>query len=425
VRVGLIGPVPPEIGGATPGGVATHQMHLAESLAAAGLDVRLLATNSTNTLAATSTGWQSGTAPLTLYRMCRPTPSLQWLAAVGAAPLARYALDAVRHSTRTDGGSRRVALGHVLWYRRFLATARPELVHVQHPMERQSYVRQIFRIDRCRLPLVVTLHSFFGEHPAATIHDVMTPNLQRADRFIAVSPHIADQAVELGADPARVTVIPSGVDVERFAPRDRLAARRALRSQHALDDPAAPLVLFVGNLEPRKGVDRLLAALAMVRQKLPDARLVVVGTGESAGADDQTPLLKGLVRDYGLTSAVDFLGRVSADVLEQWYAAADVFALPSSSEAQGIAALEAMASGLPVVASAVGGLLRTIDDTRTGFLVPAGDVARLAARLTELLDNAELRRVMGSQARAAVERDFSWRRAAEATIAVYREALAA
>src|SRR5262249_54166666 len=140
-----------------------------------------------------------------------------------------------------------------LWYRRFLRTARPDVVHVQHPLERLSTARAVLDAEQRRLLLVATLHSFFGEHSHATIRTQMGPNLALADRLIAVSPHIAEQAIELGADPARLKVIRSGVDVNRFRPRDRRAARAALGL-----DPDVPLVLFVGNLEPRKGVERLI-----------------------------------------------------------------------------------------------------------------------------------------------------------------------
>jgi D-inositol-3-phosphate glycosyltransferase len=121
---------------------------------------------------------------------------------------------------------------------------------------------------------------------------------------------------------------------------------------------------------------------------------------------------------------VRFAGRVDDRQLQDWYAAADVFALPSSSEAQGIVALEAMACRLPVVATAVGGLVGTIEDGLTGFLVPPGDVAALASPLLMLLQDPARRQAIGAAARQAVERDFSWKRSIEATLEVYREVLA-
>src|SRR5207302_9835111 len=138
-----------------------------------------------------------------------------------------------------------------------------------------------------------------------------------------------------------------GVDTERFKPRDRDGARVSLKIEQA-----EKVVLFVGNLEPRKQVDVLLRAFARVRNELPDSVLLVVGSGENAGALDQTANLEHLTIELNLSDNVRFLGRINDQRLLDCYAAADMFALPSSSEAQGIVALEAMASGLPVVATA-------------------------------------------------------------------------
>jgi glycosyltransferase involved in cell wall biosynthesis len=180
-------------------------------------------------------------------------------------------------------------------------------------------------------------------------------------------------------------------------------------------------VLFVGNLEPRKQVDVLLRAVARLREPMPEVRLLIVGSGESAGPLDQTPRLARLSHELGLEAAVRFVGWLPNEQLRGAYAAADAFALPSSSEAQGIVALEAMACGLPVVASRVGGLLGTIDDEQSGFLVPAGDVEALAARLAQVLGQPALRAAVGDAARRAVETRFTWPKAVAATCQVYRE----
>jgi type III pantothenate kinase len=161
-----------------------------------------------------------------------------------------------------------------------------------------------------------------------------------------------------------------------------------------------------------------------VQEWLPQAQLLVIGSGRSAGAEDQTDRLIGLSRDLDLEQSVKFVGPVDDRQLLDYYTAANVFALPSSSEAQGIVALEAMACGLPVVASAVGGLLGTIDDGHTGFLVAPGEVTALAQLLVEVLQDRARAETIGNAARQSVERHFSWPRAIEATIDVYREVLA-
>jgi glycosyltransferase involved in cell wall biosynthesis len=419
MRVACIGPVSPELGGATPGGVATHQVALADALAAAGVEVSLLATNARadapDEPPSPCHGWL-------LYRAFAPASLRGWtdaryLDAIGAEPLLRY-LPRVA-SAAPELGSRRDLLANRLWYRRFLRATRPDVIHVQHPLERLSTARAVLDAEQRRPPLVATLHSFFGEHSDATIRTQMGPNLPFADRLIAVSPHIAEQAIELGADPSRLNVIRSGVDVSRFRPGDQRAARAAL----ALD-PDVPLVLFVGNLERRKGVQRLILAMAMLRKELPTVQLAIVGSGESAGSDNQEPRLRRAVGEQGLQDAVRFVGRTSPTDLLHWYAAANAFALPSSSEAQGIVALEAMATSLPVVASCVGGLIGTIDDGDTGYLVPAGDVEALTARLRLLLTDREAAQAMGARARAAVASRFSWAETARATRRIYEQALA-
>ena len=183
-------------------------------------------------------------------------------------------------------------------------------------------------------------------------------------------------------------------------------------------------MLFVGNLEPRKQLDVLLRAMAQLRNSVPDVQLLIVGSGDSAGAHDQTARLLGLRGELGLSDAVRFVGRVDEQQLQDAYAAADVFALPSSSEAQGIVALEAMACGLAVVASSVGGLLGTIEDGVSGCLVPSGDVQALAARLKELIEHPQSRAAIGERARETVERRFTWSHAINATIELYHEVLA-
>jgi glycosyltransferase involved in cell wall biosynthesis len=151
--------------------------------------------------------------------------------------------------------------------------------------------------------------------------------------------------------------------------------------------------------------------------------LLVAGSGQSAGADDQSDHLAQLTAELELQDLVRFLGRVDESKLMDCYAAADVFALPSASEAQGIVALEAMACGLPVVASAVGGLPGTVKHGDTGYLVRSGDVAAVSDRLRDLLLDDARRAAFGAAAREAVEREFTWQRAIEATIEVYREVL--
>jgi glycosyltransferase involved in cell wall biosynthesis len=403
--------------GGAPGGVATHQAHLARGLAAAGVDASLLATN----VAAAVLDEVPIAQPVPTYRMWVPRRWADWVdpryaRAVGPRRLVRYAAFAARQSPGALTASRRVLLGNLLWYARFIRAVRPDVVHVQHPLERQLYVRLFRQLEGSPLPVVVTLHSLFGEHSDAIIHGLMAPNLAFADCLIAVNTHIAQQAIQLGADPGRIRVIRSGVDVEHFRPIRRESARASLGL------PAdRPIVLFVGTLEPRKQVDRLLRALPAVRQVFPSVLCALIGTGELVGAEDQLPVLRRLVDELALGASVRFAGRVSEDELVRWYSAADIFALPSSAEGQGIAALEAMACGLPVVASAVGGLLTTIQEGVTGWLVASGDVPVLAERLIGVLGDPSLRARIGAAAREAARQHFSWGNTVAQTMQVYHD----
>lgn len=388
MRIGLIGPLPPELGGSGAGGVATHQAHLAAGLAALpNMRVALLGTNCQSLPRLPYEAW--------------PLPPLRVgdVVRLGGGRLGRYGW----HVAKQRGASRREQLRQLVGYSQFLRAARPDVVHVQHPLERLRNVGEVSCLEKTRWPIVVTAHSFFGEHEDAVIYGEMQPNLRLADRVIAVSPHIADQAEQLGVQRERIRVIRSGVDTDRYQPRDKGAARDQLGLP-----PEARHILFVGNLEPRKQVDVLLRALSQI----PDVRLAIVGDGELRDA------LQKVAVQAGVAERVCFVGRVDAETLLRWYAAADVFALPSSSEAQGIVALEAMASGLPVVASDVGGLRGTVDQH---YRVPAGEVEPLAGRLRELLDSPEQARAVGVAARAKVESEFSWSRAVEATADVYRQ----
>jgi phosphatidylinositol alpha-1,6-mannosyltransferase len=244
-----------------------------------------------------------------------------------------------------------------------------------------------------RVPLVVYLHA--DEIPA---HPRLSRvSLRRASYAIAVSRHTAALAIRHGADPARVRLIPPGVDV---AP----AARR--RSDR-------PTIVTVARLEDRyKGHDVVMRSLALVRRQIPAVRWVIVGDGSLRGE------LERLAERLGVRDAVVFAGAVDDAQRDEWLARSDVFAMPSrvppsgGGEGFGIVFLEAGARGLPVVAANVGGSVDAVDDGRTGLLVDPEDERAIATALTELLLDPGRARAMGS---AGAERAgaHGWDRAAE------------
>lgn len=200
-----------------------------------------------------------------------------------------------------------------------------------------------------------------------------------------------------GAAGQRTDVIPSGVDTDRFAPgRDRVAAKANLGLS-----PSTIVIGTVGRLEPRKGTDTLLAAVAALRAEHPNVALVVVGEGPLRAE------LAARAEQLGIASVVRFLGdRTDVDEI---LAALDVFVLPSRTEGMSNALLEAMAMGLPVVATAVGGTPEVIGDGRSGLLVPADDAAAMTAAIGRVLADPAHGRGLGEAARAVVEERYGAR----------------
>jgi D-inositol-3-phosphate glycosyltransferase len=224
-----------------------------------------------------------------------------------------------------------------------------------------------------------------------------------ADRIVASNPvERADLVWHLQADPGRITIIPCGVDTELFRPGDAREARARLGIV------GERILLFVGRLTPIKGVETLLRALALLASEAhpgDGVRLVVVGgeRGETADAGH----LRRLARELGVDERVDFRGPQPQDVLPHYYRAADLCLMPSRYESFGMVALEAMACGVPVVASRVGGLAVTIQDGVTGLLVPEGDSEALVAGVRRLLDDESRRKAMGAEAVECARR-FGW-----------------
>ncbi len=234
---------------------------------------------------------------------------------------------------------------------------------------------------------------------------------QGADRIICASQGEKETLVNLYGVPAqRVALVPCGVDTDRFQPTSRARARRRLGLP-----PDEPLVLFVGRIEPLKGIDILLRAAAQLEGRF--CLLVVGGDGQDAQRKAE---LKALASDLSIAERVMFLDAVPHDDLPLYYGAADVCVVPSYYESFGLVAVEAMACGLPVVASGVGGLRETVQDGQTGYLVPWRCPEPFAERLDLLLSNEPLRRSLGHEARAAVER-FRWSEVAARVEDVYHE----
>jgi D-inositol-3-phosphate glycosyltransferase len=213
------------------------------------------------------------------------------------------------------------------------------------------------------------------------------------------------------ADADKVTVIPLGVDLERFQPADQQTARKALGLN------GERIILFVGRIEPLKGVDILINAAGIVASDT-DCSVLIVGGDE--GSKTQVTRLRQLARQRGIEQRIAFVGAVDHEQLPLYYNAADVCVVPSHYESFGLVAVEAMASGVPVVASRVGGLMGTVKDGETGYLIPWLCPEPFAERIELLLDNEPLRRNLGEAGREAVKR-YRWENVAGAVLDVYNE----
>ncbi len=240
------------------------------------------------------------------------------------------------------------------------------------------------------------------------------------DRVVAATEHERQLLRQIyGVPRDRVAVVPLGVDREAFRPRDRAAARAALASQGLATDDGTRVLLAVGRLEPLKGFDILVRALAQLT--VPDEVVLWVAGGDERSAPERARL-EAVAREVGCAARVRFLGAVPHEQLPTYYNAADVAVVPSFYESFGLVALEAMASGVPVVASRVGGLVATVSDGRTGYLVPWRCPEPFAEKIDLLLRNEPLRRALGEAGRVAMER-FSWESVAERLSALYRETI--
>ena len=256
--------------------------------------------------------------------------------------------------------------------------------------------------DRWSVPLVQMFHTLghlkndaaraaIDREPAVRI-DEEARIVGAVDRIVAATTVERTHLVQhYGADPSRIAVIPCGVDTNLFLPGDQAAARAAL----GLDDQ--PRLLYVGRLAPIKGLETLLDAMARLRASGTPVHLSIVGGDADEPLNGHEGALRARLARLDLGGTVTFVGAQPQERLRAWYVAADATVLPSHYESFGMVALEAMACGIPVVASRVGGLQTTVRDGVTGLLVRESDPAALAGALDRLLGDPDLRFRLGRE----------------------------
>lgn len=221
-----------------------------------------------------------------------------------------------------------------------------------------------------------------------------------------ISPAVRATMLAIGVPPERLQLIYSGIDTQRFVGADRTALRDELGLK-----PDAPLIVNVAALTPHKGQRHLIDALPLIRQRFPDVQLAIAGDGELR------QVLPALARQRGVASCVHMLGH--RDDIPNILAAADVFVITSTMEGLCTSLLDAMAVGVPVVGTAVGGIPEVIEDGRSGCLVPPGDTNALAKAICEQLAPGPNRDQMIARGRERLQEHFTVDRMIDRYVALY------
>lgn len=338
------------------GGVQAHVRQLSRHLQERGHEVLVLAPGATP-------GWQDGA------RIIGRPMALAANGSVAQLSLAPSALTALSDA---------------------MAAFAPDVVHVHEPFALGVGVTAVWSAPA---PVVATFHSHFERdtfqgrlYTAAA--PLLRPTWRRVAQRLAVS-RAARHSAKRRLGKGDVRIVPNGVDVDRFA-----------LAEPARDLPAGRRLLFVGRLEPRKGLAIALRAFARIADRYPDLQFVVVGDGpERAAVAQLTPAVR---------ARVHLLGRVSDAALPSYYRAADLFVAPSTGgESFGIVLAEAMAAGLPIVASDITGYRDVARANREALLVRPHDAEALAAGIAHLLDDPDERARLGANG-VLRARTFDW-----------------
>lgn len=306
-----------------------------------------------------------------------------------------------------------------LWALRELKTIiRPGSYAVVHGNSTRAGFLARMVAHQARIPVVLfTAHGFFFEEAMKGLRRRAYIAAERlaarwSDAIITVSHADRAAALRVGLCPAeKLVTIRNGLDPDQIL---RLPQRR---DEAATGERSGPLVGTLANLYPTKGLDHLVTAMVAVRKEAPAARLVVVGDGP------ERPRLEALVRARGLDQSVSFPGAMS----DPWrlLSSLDVFVLSSVKEGLPFALIEAMAAGLPIVTTRVGGIPEVLVDGQSALLVPPGDPTALSQGICRLVQNPQVAAALGAEARQAFLRNGLTAEAmVAATASLYRRFLA-
>lgn len=305
-----------------------------------------------------------------------------------------------------------------------MADAKYEAIHAHYWL---SGVAGALLKEEWDVPLLVSFHTLArvkessgsGEAPEGVFRKRGEDRVvEAADRIIASTDIERDQLIEhYGCRTDQVAVVPPGVDLDLFHAKRREESRR----QFGFGE--TPTVVFVGRLQPLKGPHIAIGAIARLRKMVPDVALVIAGDESPKGTWGESVRLKLRARSLGVIRRTTFLEPLPHDELASLYRAADAVVIPSSSESFGLVALEAAACGTPVVATAVGGLRRLVQEGQTGFLVRRRTSRAFARALSRVLTDPGARARLGENGVAMAQR-FPWSRTADGLLDAYASVFA-
>ncbi|NJE08446.1 glycosyltransferase family 4 protein [Thermococcus sp. M39] len=258
---------------------------------------------------------------------------------------------------------------------------KPDVIHALHPY--LDGYGGVPIAKKLKTPLVITVHS---PNNLKICSKKVLSALKSADKVVVIAKFLANELIEMGIPEEKVEYISLGVNPEEFKPLNREASKIVVpKYKLSANDK---IVLYVGQLIPRKNLKTLLKAISLVLRELPEdikknVKFVIVGDGPEKNA------LQKLTHELKISSYVIFTGRVSFEELKEWYGVADIFVLPSLSEGKPVAIYEAMSSECAVVASNVNGIPEQVFDSVNGFLVNPNDMKGLARKIIYLLENEQ------------------------------------
>lgn len=288
-----------------------------------------------------------------------------------------------------------------------------DLLHLHYalPHATAAYLAQQILADRRRLCTVTTLHgtdiTLVGMHPS--IYDVTRFSIVVSDRVTAVSRWLEIQTREIFKVDRPISVIPNFVDTDHFRPLEE----HPMRSRFA--KPTEKIVMHASNFRPVKNLASVIDVFAQVVEHVP-ARLLLLGDGPERRVADER------AREHGITDRVMFLG--SNEFIEQFLPLADLFLLPSWHESFGLVALEAMATGVPVIATNEGGTVEVITDGKDGYLAAPDDVRRMAQLARGVLTSPDTSRQIARAARETAVTRFAKDRVVDQYLSLYEQVCA-